>query len=375
MYKQYKFYFAIASIVLLIAGCSTTKYLTVNEAYRISSERAIWVTTISGAEYKMDKPKVDGSKIVGTVYGEPKEINFSDIAFVKLKKRNKEQIVLGAAAGVTAIGMWYGSITAPPMEISCPFIYSFDGKEYVLDSNLLHGAGINEETDYARLTCVVPKDGKIQIKITNEMSETEYIDELKLLKVDHPAEVNIIPDMDGKIHTLKSQIEPSVAYESTGENILYLISKKDGQFWGYDRLYESLDEMRVNTIKELIFDFPKPKKTLILEFPKPKEAKIAKLVMNVCNTAYGINKAARFLRKYRDLDILLRFASFHGKDELFQFNVDLLENGKWRTKGHIHGASPVISRDQIAILDISKIQDEKVILRLPIADGFWMIDS
>lgn len=374
MYKQYRAYFAITILVLLAAGCTTTKYLTENEAHRISSKKEIWVTTKSGAEYKVDNPKVEGSKIVGIVHGKPMETDFSEIAFVKVKTTNKEQIVLGSAAVAVAAGMFYGLSTAPPVEISCPLIYSFDGREYILDSNLLHGAAIDDETDYAELEHIAPVDGKIQITMTNEMNETQYIDEVKLSRVDHPAGTNIVPDMDGRIYTLTSQIGPSAAYVSSGEDILHLINRKDGRFWGHDRLYESPDEMRANIIKELIFDFPKPKRELILEFPKPRGAKTAKLVMNVCNTAYGINKATRFLRKYGDINMLVRFARFHGKDELFQFDVDLCKNGKWETKGHIHGASPVIPREQIAVLDISDIKEEKLSLRLPIADGFWMID-
>ncbi len=375
MYKRYRIYYTIVISVLLMAGCATTKYLTENEAYRISSEKVIWVTTIFNVEYKIDNPKIEGSKIMGTSYNKHIEISFSEIAFVKLKKEKNEQVILGLAAGAVAAGMYYGFTTAPPQPMSCPFIYSFDGSEYILDSNLLHGAAIDDEIDYAKLEHLTSADGKIQIKMTNEMDETEYIDELNLLRVDHPAGTSIIPDVKGEIHTLKSRIEPSVAYESPGENILHLISRKDGKFWGYDGIYESPDEVRSSIIKELVFDFPKPKNELILEFPKPKDAKTAKLVMNVCNTVYGINKAARFLRKYGDKESLLKLARFRGKDELFQFDVDVFENGKWKTRGHIPGASPVIPRNQIAVLDVSNVKEEKLRLRLPIADGFWMIDS
>ncbi len=49
--------------------------------------------------------------------------------------------------------------------------------------------------------------------MANELDETQYTDELKLLVVDHPSTAEIIPDAAGKLHTLSAPVRPTVARE------------------------------------------------------------------------------------------------------------------------------------------------------------------
>jgi len=67
-------------------------------------------------------------------------------------------------------------------EWSCPFVYSWDGQEYILDSQPLNNAPKQEaeKVDYDKLEFLEPNEGVCRLKLTAELEETVYINELKL---------------------------------------------------------------------------------------------------------------------------------------------------------------------------------------------------
>ncbi len=68
-------------------------------------------------------------------------------------------------------------------EESCPFVYSFDGEEYVLDSEPC-GVAVSEglkRPDWVELSSLKEVDGKSRVLLTNELGETQYTDELNRL--------------------------------------------------------------------------------------------------------------------------------------------------------------------------------------------------
>ena len=71
---------------------------------------------------------------------------------------------------------------------SCPFVYSWDGQEFVFDSHIIPTSArpARESMDYDNLERLKPVDGKYKLKVTEELFETSYLNELKLVIVDHP---------------------------------------------------------------------------------------------------------------------------------------------------------------------------------------------
>ncbi|MBM3236819.1 hypothetical protein FJZ31_11060 [Candidatus Poribacteria bacterium] len=364
MYRKFISFALIAVFIFSITSCgirTTEEYLTEEEAPTIEAEKAVWITTKDSSEYKVTNPKIQDSKVVGLVNGKVKEIEFSEIVFVKIKKNDKT-LVLGTAAGGVAIAMFIGASTLP--EACGPFVYSFDGKEFVLDSEPYGGAILKERTGYAKLNYLVPVDRKYQLRMTNELNETQYTDELKLLVIEHPVGIDIVPDVTGEIHAITSPVAPVAAHELPERDILHLVKMKDDQLWGDEPFYENPYDERANARKELI-----------LEFPKPKNAKTARLVMNVCNTLYSTYKAREFLDHFGDLYPIMGFVRSFARKGFVRFDVEVWEDGRWKNKGCIRGASPYLPRDQIAILNVSKIKGDSLKLRLNLVDGFWRINS
>jgi hypothetical protein len=97
--------------------------------------------------------------------------------------------------------------------------------------------------------------------------------------------------------------------------------------------------------------------------------------MNVCNSVWSSSLANKFLERFGNWYPFMSAVRSRARKGFIRFEVQAWENGKWTTKGWIRGASPYLPRDQIEILDVSNIKEERLKLRLTLASGFWRINS
>jgi hypothetical protein len=127
---------------------------------------------------------------------------------------------------------------------SCPFLYTFDGREYVFVADL-YGNGIIDlpwytsvrPEDYARIegASLQPNDSLYRVKITQEYDEISYLDQTALMTVDHSLDSEVFLSLlytDGnKIFTVsKNHASPVSAIDGNGKDILQQILHKDGIF-------------------------------------------------------------------------------------------------------------------------------------------------
>ena len=123
---------------------------------------------------------------------------------------------------------------------SCPFLYVYDGEKYEFITDLLWRAPLglitsmgfvapDETRDFVKIsgTQIQPKDGKYSIQITEELWETAYFDEVKLIAVDHPAGTDIFvneqyvppPFAEFKIYGVQEKLQPKSATNHRGEDV------------------------------------------------------------------------------------------------------------------------------------------------------------
>ena len=87
---------------------------------------------------------------------------------------------------------------------SCPMIWTWNGREFEFITDVLgvaplgasSGDGQYFATDHDEYIQIPPEalqavDGKYQIRITEELSEVSYLDQIRLIAVDHPAATEI----------------------------------------------------------------------------------------------------------------------------------------------------------------------------------------
>jgi hypothetical protein len=95
---------------------------------------------------------------------------------------------------------------------SCPYLYAWSGSRFEFVSDFLGGGemgywlapGVRNEPDpveYVRIAPgrLQPKDGRLELRVTNELEEVLYLDRLELLAVTHPEDVEVHP-AEGMTH-------------------------------------------------------------------------------------------------------------------------------------------------------------------------------
>jgi hypothetical protein len=140
---------------------------------------------------------------------------------------------------------------------SCPFVSVWNGTDYVLDNNLLAAseqANGAETEDYYRLeqTLVPTYEGRIFALYSMQMREFEtehsYVDQVKLLAVDHNPYVNVGVTPTGEILTYENPQPPITCVDRYGNDLLDTLSFPDDQYYiGIQDDYVELDFGDIDT--------------------------------------------------------------------------------------------------------------------------------
>ncbi len=166
---------------------------------------------------------------------------------------------------------------------SCPSLFVWNGTDYSYTAEVSDGAGwlgyldhfqtdgtmvfsYNYPTDYIKLDSSMLKaqNGFYNMKITEMGDEIFYIDSAKLVAVDHPANTNVFSTTStfiyhlsnqGTIYTVnKNPSLPVSAVNGSGQNVLPIISKVDGNYatgtrWQWNNITLNLGDL--STAKEI----------------------------------------------------------------------------------------------------------------------------
>jgi cytochrome c-type biogenesis protein CcmH/NrfG len=105
--------------------------------------------------------------------------------------------------------------TAAPMTIteldrkpsSCPFLFTWNGTRFEFVTDFMGGGemgdwvapgvwNLPDPDEYVRIRGdqLQPRDGRYELRITNELEEAIFLDRLQLVAVDHPADVDVFPN-------------------------------------------------------------------------------------------------------------------------------------------------------------------------------------
>ncbi|MCL6577920.1 MAG: hypothetical protein K6T73_00850 [Candidatus Bathyarchaeota archaeon] len=140
----------------------------------------------------------------------------------------------------------------------CPFVYSWNGTQYVCDNNLLPTSESNlgvDVNDWYRLEAALTKKGnKWQMMICEFEHEHSFFDQFKILAVDHDSDVNIAVTPNDEILTYRDPIAPLSCIDNNGYDRLTEISHMDGNvddpstyFYGETGDYLVLNFGKVNS--------------------------------------------------------------------------------------------------------------------------------
>jgi hypothetical protein len=133
---------------------------------------------------------------------------------------------------------------------SCPYLYTWNGERFEFVTDFLGGGemgywlapGVRNEPDpdeYVRIRDdqLTTRNGRYEIRVTNELEEVVYVDRLQLVAVAHPADVEVYPN-EGMIHpprpfklwTTRGARPPAAAVDDHSHDVLSRITQLDRQY-------------------------------------------------------------------------------------------------------------------------------------------------
>jgi hypothetical protein len=132
---------------------------------------------------------------------------------------------------------------------SCPYLYGWDGEKFVFITDLLWAAPLGlqfaegvlapaRDWEYLKLPGekMVPRDGRYVLQLTEELWEAAYFDEVRLIAVDHPADVEVYSNekvgpavlAQFKIHAARERRRPAAVVNHRGRSLLDDVAADDG---------------------------------------------------------------------------------------------------------------------------------------------------
>ena len=389
---------ALLSLLIGAAVPSCTHWATTDAtaAHLIEANHPdrIKVTRVDGRLTILTAPRIAGDSLIGAAedgngamtlgYAIP----LADIREVAVRRLNVgATLAVAAGAGVTAalIAAAATRPSSPPPPptggggcsgacYSCPLVYSWDGAHWRLDSGTFGGAIVQalQRTDVDNLDFAAPRDGVVRLDVRNELNETDFIDQLAVVAVDHDSGVGVAPDPDGHLHALGRLLEPTRATDLAGRDVLPRIRRTDG--WRWESLPRHRDPADTTELRDGI----------MLVFPRPAGTTAARLVVDANNTPWAAYLLGEFVRAhgsgtaawYDSLDASPALARRLGLElarEAF-LRAELLTARGWEPIGLFWEAGPEAVKRQVLAFDASVATGDSIRVRLESAPSFWLID-
>lgn len=134
---------------------------------------------------------------------------------------------------------------------SCPYVYTWNGTAFEFWTDLLWAAPLGlqfaegiyaspRSSEYLKISGekLQQQDGFYPLQVTEELWEAAYFDQIKLLAVDHPADVEIFSNEKVgpaalaafKVHTVRDRRVPVAARDQLNRDVLELVRHTDGKF-------------------------------------------------------------------------------------------------------------------------------------------------
>jgi tetratricopeptide (TPR) repeat protein len=135
---------------------------------------------------------------------------------------------------------------------SCPVLFAWDGHKYKLVTDVIGAAVVGHWFTPTRRNTpnpgewikvdgdkIVPVNGKLSLRFMEPMEEVNYIDQLRLVAVDHPENVEVNPDerflddppfASGRVVATKGARLPVGAWDGEGRDVLEQVSRRDHKF-------------------------------------------------------------------------------------------------------------------------------------------------
>jgi len=385
----------VAAAILLVAGCSSTHRVETTELdsgigsglSKKEGQRVEGYTSIDGKYHKTrdgrarfhgpDTLEIEAPTKWEPSFGAPgaphgklgrQLIPRDSIASLDLVHSSTVKSALGIvslaaiAAGVIIVAE------------CCPYLYSWDGTQYVLDGEPYGGATTKslERTDWSRLERIAEDRGRYRVLLTNELAETQHTNSLQLMTVDHDPACDVILDRDGTPHAFRTVVPLADARDERDRDLLVWLRDDDHVVW-YPNLMEYAQEDHLSDTRN----------HLTLTFPRPARSDRVYLVTRAATGPFGSHMIRTMLGMrgnqvdafYAAIDhvgfLRDRLLAWNAREELFHLAVEVETASGWKRQDFIPGGGPLVSECRAIPIDLAGVPGDRVRIRIHPPIGFW----
>lgn len=257
---------------------------------------------------------------------------------------------------------------------SSPLVYSWAGHAWQLESGTYAGAiapGV-AGTDVTLLEHATVAAGELALQVRNELSETDHLDAVALLAVDHPPGTAVAPSADGNVHLINGLVHAVQARDFADRDVAQILASRDGRSW------ESQLQPRDTADPRALSD------GVELVFPRPPEARSARLVVDARNTSWVplmlgriVAMHGRATRAWYDSlgaypDAARQYTQLLAREGALRVLIG--EGERWVQQGMVSAPGPEVTKRQVVPLDLSGVRESVVRVRLESTPSLWLID-
>jgi len=395
---------------LALAGCTAWKasHAAPDQLIANKHPHEIRITLADKRHFKMSYPSVRNDSLVGYSGGADKESSFvADLpwkyprmSFALADVRGLEVhhvdalrttlLIVGIGATITLIVGIIVMATMDPIGLggdwsggsggsgggeygSCPRLSSWDGERWHLDSGTYGGAILEplRRTDVDELEHARALDGQVRVRLSDDANETEYVDALSLVAVDHEPGTGLAPDNEGRVHSFGRLAAPLTARDFDGHDALALVRDADDRSWE-SRLRPRDPTNAADITDGLELSFPKPQGTHAVLVVTGHNTPWAAVLMSLVVQAHGSEEPA-WQREAKAHPAETRAAMRRVMGDAM-LQVSLEGPNGWEPAGIFWEAGPEVAKQQALLLDLSRVQGDLVRVRLSSIPSFWLVD-
>jgi hypothetical protein len=373
---------AIATLLIAVFLCTSctvmkVRKLDVNQVAQPQQEHIVGITTKKGEDVQFDPPggMVNRDAIEAKVKTVPYTITIQDVQRLWVERKGTSgPRTVGLTVAIVAVAL--GTIAAVLLltKQSCPFVYSWDGTQYVFDAEPYGGAitrGL-ERDDYSELEHLREQNGLYRLMLTNEVDETQFTNLTELWVVDHAPELRVVSDEKGNLRGFGDVQKLRAARDLYGNDLLPWLQSTDRKIWEPDAVAGPNGNLR---------------QEVILTFPKPEGVKQANLIANAATGLWGSYMIKRMVELRgreavswlssldHDRTSVAALEAWGAREETYRLRVEVEEPTGWELRGTLPPGGPLLAEDRVIPLDVSRVPGNQLRIRLRPPVGFWALNS
>jgi len=137
---------------------------------------------------------------------------------------------------------------APRLAGSCPMIFTWNGHGFEFLTDVLGVAPLGassgdgnyfalDHDEYVSIPgeVLAPRNGQYDVRITEELHEVSYLDQVRLIALDHPGSIDVFtnekfklpPFPEFRLYGVRKRIRPVAAHDELGRNLLSTLLARD----------------------------------------------------------------------------------------------------------------------------------------------------